>query len=160
MARTKEQKKEIVSKLKTIMDEAKTLVFVNIHGLKVSDATKIRRELKKDNVGLFVAKKTLTTLALAHKKYSGNAPEMIGEFALVYGNDQIAPARDIYEFQKKIKDQISIIGGVFEGYYKTKEEMIEIASIPTRQTLYGMLVNVINSPIQGLVMALDQIAKK
>ena len=42
----------------------------------------------------------------------------------------------------------------------SKEEMTVIASIPPVQTLYGMFVNVINSPIQGLVVALDQIGKK
>jgi len=42
----------------------------------------------------------------------------------------------------------------------TKEDMMAIALIPPQNTLYGMLVNVINSPIQGLVIALDQIAAK
>ena len=41
-----------------------------------------------------------------------------------------------------------------------KDQMTVIASIPPLPTLYGMFVNVVNSPIQGLVMALDQIGKK
>jgi ribosomal protein L10 len=66
----------------------------------------------------------------------------------------------VYEFQKKFKDHISIIGGVFDNAYVTKDEMVVIAAIPPLQTLYGMFANVINSPIQGLVIALDQIGKK
>ena len=42
----------------------------------------------------------------------------------------------------------------------SKEEMMAIALIPSQQTLYAQFVNVINSPIQGLVMALDAVAKK
>ena len=160
MARTKTQKKEIIEKLEKLMDGAQSLVFVNVHGLKVSDSTVMRRKLRADNVGLFVAKKTLTSRALAAKKYTGTAPELTGEFALAYGTDLVAPARGVYEFQKKFKDQVSIIGGVFEGKFMNKEEMTVIASIPPVQTLYGMFVNVINSPIQGLVIALDGIAKK
>ena len=160
MARTKAQKKEIIEKVGKIIDGAKSLVFVNFHGLKVGDATAMRRKMTADKVGFFVAKKSLTTLALTEKKYQGTMPALVGEFGLAYGTDLVAPARGVYEFQKKFKDQLSIVGGVFDGAYMTKEEMIGIASIPPQDVLYGMFVNVINSPIQGLVVALDQIAKK
>ncbi len=160
MARTKEQKKEIIERLTKIMAGAKSMVFVNIHGLKVSDATTMRRELTRNKVGFFVAKKSLTGLALASKKYEGVIPTLVGELGLAYGEDLIAPARGVYEFQKKFKDRVNIVGGVFESKYMSKEEMMGIANIPPLNTLYGMFVNVINSPIQGLVVALDQIGKK
>jgi hypothetical protein len=38
--------------------------------------------------------------------------------------------------------------------------MTAIATIPPVPVLRGMFVNVINSPIQGLVIALDQIREK
>jgi large subunit ribosomal protein L10 len=160
MARTKIQKKEIIEKLGDIMKGAQSLVFVNVHGLKVGDTTTMRRKLKKDGVGFFVAKKSLTAIALAGKKYAGTMPELVGEFGLAYGVDLVAPARGIYEFQKKHKDQIAIVGGVFESKYMSKDEMLAIASIPPLNILHGMFVNIINSPIQGFVMALDQISKK
>ncbi|MDE1941260.1 MAG: 50S ribosomal protein L10 [Patescibacteria group bacterium] len=160
MARTKEQKKEIIAKLDKIMSGAKSLVFVNVHGLKVADATAMRRELTKNSVGFFVAKKTLTDLALKSKNYEGVMPALVGEFGMAYGTDLVAPARVVYEFQKRFKDQVAIVGGVFESRYMSKDEMTAIAAIPPMETLYGMFVNVINSPIQGLVMALDQISKK
>ena len=160
MARTKEQKKEVIAKLKTLVDGASSLVFVNIHGLKVAEATALRRALTADGVGFFVAKKSLTSRVLADKKYEGTMPELAGEFAMAYGKDLVAPARNVYEFQKKFKGQLAIVGGVFEGKYMDKDGMVMIASIPPLKTLHGMFVNVINSPIQGLVMALDQISKK
>ena len=160
MARTKAQKKEIIEKLDKIMNSAKSLVFVNVHGMKVADTTAMRRKLKADGVGFFVAKKTLTTLALTGKKYEGTAPALTGEFGMAYGVDLVAPARGVYEFQKKFKDQVAIVGGVFEAKYMSKDEMLTIAAIPPLNVLHGMFVNIINSPIQGFVMALDQISKK
>lgn len=160
MARTKAQKQEIIEKLKTIMGGAKTLVFVNFHGLTVEEGTTLRRALRKEGVSYFVAKKTLVEKALASKSYTGTQPALVGEFGLAYGEDLVSPARGVYEFQKKFKDKASIVGGVFDGTYKSKDEMVAIASIPSRETLYGMFANVINSPIQGLVMSLDQISKK
>ena len=93
-------------------------------------------------------------------KVSGTMPALEGEVALAYGKDIVAPAREIYAFQKEYKDTIKIIGGVFEGAFADKDLMISIAAIPPLKTLYGMFANVINSPIQGLVIGLNEIAKK
>ena len=53
MSRTKEQKKEITEKLNGIVKDAISLVFVNIHGLKVADATVMRRKLKSERTNCF-----------------------------------------------------------------------------------------------------------
>lgn len=160
MARTKEQKKEIIEKLQTVMTGAKSLVFVNFHGLTVKEATEMRKALKKEGVTFVVAKKTLVEKALESRGYSGTMPSLVGEFGLAYGADLVAPARGIYEFQKKFKDKAKIVGGVFENGYMDEAQMTAIAAIPPLQTLYGMFVNIINSPIQGMVIALDQMSKK
>lgn len=162
MPRTKVEKKEILEKVEKIIKDAESLVFVNFHGLKVGDTVKVRRQLKKEGVGFFVAKKSLTRLALEgkSKKISGTTPELTGELGLAYGKDLIAPAREIHEFEKKFKGNISILGGIFDGKFMSKEEMMAIALIPSQKTLQAMFVNVINSPIQGFVMALNEIGKK
>ena len=160
MARTKVEKKEILEKLEKIVKDAKSMVFVNFHGLNVGDTTQVRRKLKSESVGFFVSKKSLTKKALDGQKIAGVLPELTGEVGLAYGVDLIAPAREIHEFQKKYKGNISILGGVFEGKFMSKEEMMGIALIPSQKTLHSMFVNIISSPMRGLVVALDQIAKK
>ena len=160
MARTKVQKKEILDKVTKIVGDSQSLVFVNFHGLKVAGVNEVRRQLKKEGVGYFVAKKSLTKKALESKKITGTIPELVGEVGIAYGVDLIAPAREVYAFQKKFKEGVAIVGGIFDGKYMTKEEMMGIALIPSQDTLRSMFLNVINSPIQGFVAALDQIAKK
>lgn len=160
MALSKNKKKEVIEKLEGAIKDAKSVVFVNFHGLKVAETTQFRRKLRAEGVGFFVSKKTLTKRALDTKKYEGTMPELLGEVGIAYSADLIAPAREVYEFQKKFKDNLSILGGVFETKYMNKEEMMAIALIPSIDTLRGMFVNVINSPIQGFVMALSEIAKK
>lgn len=160
MAITKEKKQEIVSTVKNIIADSKTIVFANFHKLPVSESTDIRKELRSKNVNFTVAKKTLTKRALADSSIQGEIPTLDGELALVYSTDLIAPAREIFEFQKKLDGRVSILGGVFDGIYKTKAEMEMIASIPSQKTLYAQFVNIINSPIQGLVLALNAIAEK
>ena len=163
MARTKADKQEIIEKMKQIGSESESLVFVNFHGLKVSGATEVRRKLKSENVNFFVAKKSIMRKAFENipgKTIAGSMPELEGEVGVAYGKDLIAPAREVLAFQNKFKGNVTILGGIFEGKYMTKDEMLSIALIPSLLTLRGMFANVINSPVQGFVMALDQIAKK
>ncbi len=160
MAITKEKKKEITHKIEGIIKDSKSLVFVNFHGLPVSDMTTMRGTLREKGLGMFVTKKTLAKRAMNDAKLEGELPELPGELALAYGADLLAPAREVFEFQKKHKEALTILGGVFEGRYMDKTQMMDIALIPPLQTLYGQFVNLINSPLQRFAVALDQIAQK
>lgn len=159
MAITKAKKGEIVDKLSNALKTAQSVVFVNFHGLKVSDESTMRRTLKNDGVSYSVAKKTLTKRVLDGENYEGAQPELTGELALAWGEDLIAPARGVYSFQKKFPEGVKILGGVFEGRYMSKAEMEGIATIPPVDTLRGMFVNIVNSPIQRVAIALNEIAK-
>ena len=159
MAITKEKKKEILKKLNDIT-EKESVVFVNFHGLPVSDVTELRKELRNKEINYFVTKKTLVKKAFGDSKIKGDIPDLEGELAVAYSKDPTATPREIYTFQKKFKDKLSILGGVFENKYLNKLEMEEIALIPSLQVLRGMFVNVINSPIQGFAMAIKAIADK
>lgn len=159
MAITKAKKQDILAKLEEVRDKSESIVFVHYKGLTVANTTAMRRDLREKGVGYFVAKKTLMKKAFADT-FTGDMPNLDGEIAVAYSEDAIAPAQNIQEFSDKFKTNISIVGGVFQGVFKSQAEMVEIASIPPLQTLRGMFVNVINSPIQGFVIALDAIAAK
>ncbi|TSD02919.1 MAG: large subunit ribosomal protein L10 [Parcubacteria group bacterium Athens0714_16] len=159
MAITKDKKKEIVSKLKDIFDDAKTIVFVNFHGLGVGETTAIRKELRKNDIGYFVAKKTLIRKALESKKIGGETPKLDGELGLVYAKDELSPAREIYNFCKKYKEKLVIMGGIFENEFAGKDKINELAQIPDMLILRGQFANIINSPIQGIVTVLSKIAE-
>lgn len=160
MAISKEKKGEILSNLKKIIKDSVSLVFVNFHSLPVTESSQIRKDLRKNGVGLVVAKKSLSKKALSEAGIDGTMPELPGEFGLVYSTDPVEGARGVYEFQKKLEKKIQIVGGVFENKFMNQSEMLAISQIPGLKTLQAQFVNLINSPIQGLVMALDQIAKK
>jgi large subunit ribosomal protein L10 len=159
MAITKEKKTEIIAGLEKAIAKSKSVVFVNFHKLLVKDASIIRRSLKSENVGYVVAKKSLFKRVLGGASIKGDVPVLNGELALAYGEDLIAPARSIYDFQKKLEGKVSIIGGIFDGEYKSQAEMLSIASIPSLDVLRGMFVNIINSPMQRFAISLSEIAK-
>jgi large subunit ribosomal protein L10 len=159
LAISKEKKGEILKKVEHALSEAKSLVFVNFHGLTVTGINEMRRALTGAGVKYFVAKKSLIKRALGGSKIVGTIPELPGELALAWGEDLVAPAREVYVFQKKSPDSLKILGGIFEGKYLDQVGMMEIALIPTLPVLHGKFVNIINSPIQRFVIGLSEIAK-
>lgn len=161
MAITKDKKRDIVAKLADALNEASSVAFVGFTKLTVADASKMRKELADAGVKYFVAKKTLIKRALTDHGYEGTIPDLPGEVAVAWTSEDVtAPARGVHEFGKKLPGSLSLLGGVFDGAYTDQAGITAIATIPPMPVLRGMFVNVINSPIQGLVIALDKVREQ
>lgn len=172
----KSKKEEMIKELEGVIKKSESLVFVNFHGLKVSDETILRRDLRKEGVGYKVSRKTLLARALKGKA-EGEVPELAGEVAIAYlptkalategskptspvGRDATTTPREIYNFQKTHKGIINILGGIFEGKFIDGVKMIELAMIPSREVLLSKLAFLLKSPIQRLAIAVGEVAKK
>src|SRR5579884_2250048 len=117
MAKTKEQKKEIVSKLENAMKGAASTVFVHFAKVTVAEESAMRRDLRKEGIGYTVARKTLIRRALDSLGHKGDELPLEGEIAIAYGggDDVTAAARTMHDFGKKLADKLTIVGGIFEG---------------------------------------------
>jgi large subunit ribosomal protein L10 len=159
MAITRQKKEEIVAKVADITKSAKTLVFAQFKGLTVAEQNEMRKALRPLGVGYTVAKKSLLRRALESAGYEGQAPELGGEVALAYGEDELAPARELLVFVKKFGEHLAFAGGVFGGKFVGKDEISAIASIPGMDTLRAMFAQVINSPRQRFAVVLSKVAE-
>jgi len=164
MAKTRAQKEKIVSKVEGAIKEASASVFVHFTGISVGQETKMRRGFRAEGVGYTVAKKSLIRRALASLGYDHASVPLSGEVAIAYNTssegDPTTPASRIVDFAKEFgTEKLTIIGGVFQGTLMDAVAMNEIGRIPPLPVLRGMFVNVINAPIQRLVIALDRIAQ-
>lgn len=164
MAKTKEQKKEIVAKIEGALKGAASTVFVHFKGVTVADESKMRRAFRADGLGYTVAKKTLVGRALNNLGHDHSGVPMEGELAIAYNAgsvDPTLPASRIFKFGKELTgNKLTIVGGIFEGRLMNASEMNEIAEIPSMQVLRGKLVNLLNSPLARIAVVLDQRAQK
>ena len=156
---TKSKKEELVKEVEKVLNENKSLVFVNFHGMNVSDETKLRRELSDKGVGYKVARKTLLKRALSGKA-EGTVPELTGEVAIAYSADDTAPAREVYNFGKAHQGLLKILGGIFQGKFMDGAFMQELAAIPGKEVLLSKIAFLFQSPMQRLAIAVNEVAKK
>ena len=83
-----------------------------------------------------------------------------GPSAFAFGyEDAVTPARVLKGFVKKVK-KCEIKGGIVEGKVSNASEVDAIADLPSREVLIARLLGSMMSPISGLAIVLDQIAKK
>lgn len=155
MALTKDKKKQITEELKKGIEDASSVVFVNFHGLSVEETKELRTKLREENAHYKVAKKTLIKRVLDTADIKGEQPTLDGEIALSWGDDPVAPGKVIYDFQKGHKENISILGGILEERYLSRDEATALAQIPPREVLYGQLVSVLAGPMRGFAGVLN-----
>lgn len=161
MAISKAKKSEVIAKVKDALSEASSVAFVGFTKLSVADASKLRKTLAEEGVKFYVAKKTLMKRAFAEQGYEGEIPDLPGEVAIAWtAEDATAPARGVHQFGKKLKNTLTLLGGVFEGAYADAAKITAVATIPPVPVLRGMFVNVVASPMQGLVIALDKVREQ
>ena len=159
MAITKDKKVSIVASFKDMLAGAGSVAFVKFDKLTVKDAMALRRSLRENGVTYKVGKKTLLKRVLADLGIKGELPELTGEIAVAASVDTLAPAREVYEFQKTHKDVISLVGGIFEGSYKDQHSMLALATIPSREVLLSQIAWLLKSPMQRLAIVLGEVAK-
>jgi large subunit ribosomal protein L10 len=170
MATTKAKKEEVVKELGAKLAKQKALVFADFKGLKVKDLSNLKKKLKSVVSEFKVAKKTLMAVAFEDQKINVDPKNMAGEIALILGyNDEVAPAKTVYEFSKT-NEHIKIIGGYLNGQSLSMEEVVLLAKLPSKEQLLANLVGslsqpmrgfaqVLNGNLRGLVIALSEIQK-
>lgn len=158
MALTKQKKSELLAKYEDVLKGAKSAVYISFKGVPVFKQDSLRKKLFAEQMNYGVVKKTLWDRAVKSANVQGEAPAVEGEMGVVYGDDLLAPARIAYEFSKTNKS-VKILGGVFEGQFKSSAEMMQIATIPPREVLLSQLAYLLKSPMQRIAIAVSEVAK-
>jgi large subunit ribosomal protein L10 len=155
MPLTKQQKNKILEELKDKISRQKAIVFGNIKGVKVEKLTALRRELKKNDSELKVAKKTLISKALKDQGLEVDLKKMDGEIAMGFGyEDEIAPFKIFHNFSKE-NENLKMLNGLMGGEILGEEKSLALAKLPSRVELLGKMVGSLSSPLSGMVRVLQ-----
>lgn len=147
---------EVAEKIK----KAKSVILFDYRGLTVAEVTDLRTEMRKEGIEYVVLKNHCVRRACEAVGIDAKIDDMLhGPSAFAFGyDDAVAPARVLKNFIKKSK-KCEFKGGIVEGTVSTAAEVEAIADLPAREVLIARLLGSMMSPISGLAIVLDQIAK-
>lgn len=150
------QVSEIVEKIQ----KASSMIAFDYRGLTVAEVTDLRNEMRKAGCEYIVLKNHIVGRACEVAGIEGMHDILKGPsaFAISY-EDAVTPARILKNFVKKVK-KCEMKGGIVEGSVTSAKQLDAIADLPSRDVLIARLLGSMMSPISGLAIVLDQIAKQ
>lgn len=164
--KTKVQKKESIDTLEAMLPDSKLTVFTTFAragepGLSVAQLQKLKRALRTSEGEYVVAKKTLVEKALHDLKYDGvDIFGMDGSMGLVVAHgDAFAVAKQLYTFAKE-NPALKLFVAWMDGHQVSHEELIDMATLPSRDELLVRLLGMMKYPLSSLAIVLNQVAKQ
>ena len=147
-----EQKQAYVADLAEKLKNAAGGVLVDYKGISVEADTKLRKDLRENGVEYFVVK---------NAGIEGLEPALSGTTAIALSAEDIIIAPKLLFKQTEAPDSTFAIKlGFIDGKVISKEEVEAYAKLPSKETLLSQLVFMLQSPIQRVAIALNEIAKK
>jgi large subunit ribosomal protein L10 len=162
-------------KARVIEDLAEKLkgsaVLVDYQGINVAQSTELRRRSREAGVDFVVAKNTLARMAAERAGVEGLSEHLVGPTAIAFSEDAVASAKLMAEFADNIEPFV-MKAGLLDGSRVLGEgDVVALSKLPPREQLIAQVVGGISSPltsfvtvlnntVQGLVIALGQIAEQ
>jgi large subunit ribosomal protein L10 len=166
----REEKARVIEELAEKL-RGNSAVLVDYQGMDVARSTDLRRRSREAGVEFVVAKNTLTRRAADEADVGELSEYLVGPTALAFSEDPVASAKLMAEFVDQVESFV-LKGGLLEGGRVLDEaEVVALSKLPSREQLLAQivggisspitgLVTVLNNTIQGLVVALGQIAEQ
>ena len=134
-----EKKQAIIDEIANNVKESSSFIFLENHGLTVSETMELRRKLRESNSELKIYKNTLVARALKDLNIDLES-ELNGPKVVAFGKDIIEPIKAVAEFIKK-HDKLVMKVGIVDGKIADLDELKQLATIPSREGLLTMFAS-------------------
>ena len=153
-------KESKVNELAEHIKGAKLILLVDYRGTTVADDTKLRKDLRESNGELKVIKNNIIKRALDANKETGLDEVLEGPTAMVSaGEEYLQALKAVYKFTKE-HENYKIKGGIIDGKVTSVEEIMTLATLPSREELLSKLAGSLLQTISKVAVAIDQKKKK
>jgi large subunit ribosomal protein L10 len=150
----KEEKQQTVDSLGEQFRSINSAFLINYRGLKVVDATDVRRKIRAMDGHYVVVKNSLAMLAAKQTKLEQLEPYFQGPTAIAYHpKDVVGLAKLLTEINKG-NPNFAFKAALVEGKVVPASEIQAIASMPSREVMLSKLVFLLKAPLQRLATVL------
>lgn len=157
---SKAEKEAVVVELKKNLEKADGLFLTNIVGISANDSVAFRKKVRSADGHVIVAKNTLFRMAAKGTAYEQFFTKLKGPHAVAFSfSDAPAVAKAVYETSKELPI-VEVKGGFFEGKEVGKNEIIALATLPSRDQMLATLLATFNAPVSAFVRLLSAIKDK
>jgi large subunit ribosomal protein L10 len=155
-------KKEKVAQLVELLKNSKSGALVDYEGITVEEDTKLRKDMRENNVKYFVEKNTMLRLAFKEAGIEGLDDVLNGATAIaVSADDETAPARLLGKYAEKMgDDKFNLKAGFIGTTVYDHAGVTALSKIPGKETLLAQLVGSLQGPLTKLAATIKAVADK
>lgn len=155
-----EQKKAIVADLTERLKNSITGVVVSYEGINTEDDTKLRKELRENNVQYTVVKNTLLSRACDEAGLEEIKPVLEGTTAIATSDSEYAAAARILCGYAKDHDNFKVKSGYLDGAVIDMDTITALSKLPSREVLLANVLGAFQAPIAAFARAAQAIVDK
>jgi large subunit ribosomal protein L10 len=156
----KPEKIKYVEALKEELKDINCLYLFQFSKVSVPEDNELRMKIGKTGGTYRVIKNSLLEKATEgtdlHKVTKGLVQPTVVAFTK---EDPVSLAKVLKEFAKE-KETYFFKGGILEGQVLSEDDFNEVATMPSKEDLIAKLLFLLQSPVQGLVTALEGIYRQ
>jgi len=154
------EKTEIVSKVKEMMENSSAVFLTDYNGVNVEDINDLRNQFRDEGVTYKVFKNTLVKRALEESgKYEKLADHLVGMTGFAFSDENpVAPAKIIKKYFDKNK-KLLLKACYIENEYYDGNSLDTLASLPSKNDLVASIIGSINAPASGIVGAINAVMR-
>ena len=139
----KEQKKQYISDMTNQFEKSEAVIVTHYQGLTMTQLDDLRAKMREHGIKFKITNNRITKLALEKTKCKDLSDLFTGPTAIGSSEDELAPAKVLFNFTKET-EKLRIIGGGVEKKSLTVDEITNLASLPSldevRSKLIGLLM--------------------
>lgn len=153
-------KESEVKELAARIEESKVMITFDYQGLTAEQFNDLRTKLRNNGCECKVYKNNIARRAVKLLNYDELESVLVGPKAILFcKEDVVAPAKVLYDFAKE-NEKVVIAAGVVEKQAVNKEKIIELANLPSYETLLTMLAGGMLSPVKDITIGLHMLVEK
>ena len=153
----REQKTAVIEEIAVEIQQSQAIFAVDYRGITVAQAAELRGKLRDADATLRVVKNTLTVRAADQAGAEGLKAMLKGPTALTFARGDAATAAKAVSDFARTSQLLPFKGGLMDGQALAPEQVSAIARLPSRDILNAQLVNIVASPLTGLVTSLSNL---
>jgi large subunit ribosomal protein L10 len=146
-----------IGEIKGRFDKMTAAVFLDFKGMKVESATKLRAQFRKAGIEYKVVKNTLVKQAIKSQSYGDKLDDvLVGMTGIAWSYEDPSLAAKIVKAYRKEDEKLKIKAGLIEGtVLDARGVEDQLATMPGKDELRGMLLATFQAPLQQFVALLQ-----
>jgi large subunit ribosomal protein L10 len=153
----RDQKAAVIDEIAVQITASEAVFAVDYRGISVTQAAELRAKLRDADATLRIVKNTLTERAADKAGAESLKAMLAGPTALTFVRGDAAAAAKAIADYARTTGLLPFKGGMLNGATLAPEQMSAIARLPTRDVLNAQFVNIVASPLTGLVTSLSNL---